>query len=110
MALVLTRNGMLFFIKFISPRSFLLDPFRDEYLDYRAGQLEALGDLARYLISIAAMVPTAPQARPCLPTPSVGITGHDGGDQYSRLSRIPLATRSLVTRRCPRWAVVWSPQ
>jgi protein SMG6 len=83
---------------------------RYTFLDYRAGWLEALGDLTRYRIVIAGMVPTAPQgssylttvavnggfrtsphgstvssgamstisseknpARPCSPTPSVGI-------------------------------------
>jgi protein SMG6 len=35
---------------------------RETFLDYRPGWLEALGDLARYRIVIAAMVPT--QIRP----------------------------------------------
>jgi protein SMG6 len=84
---------------------------RNTFEDYRAGWLEALGDLARYRIVIAAMVPAPPHpssaltiaalnggfrtsplessitfsgamsttssekhpARPCSPTPSVGI-------------------------------------
>ena len=77
---------------FSSSSSFLPTPFystlfeRNTFLDYRAlaRQLEALSDLARYLIILAAMVPTAPQARLCfvvIRTPSVGITGYDGGDQ-----------------------------
>jgi hypothetical protein len=36
---------------------------RNMFLDYRAGWLEALGDLARYRIVIAAMVPLHPMVR-----------------------------------------------
>jgi hypothetical protein len=44
---------------------------RNTFLDYRAGWLEALGDLARYRIVIASMVPTAPQITSSLTTAAV---------------------------------------
>ena len=44
---------------------------RNTFLDYRAGWLEALGDLARYRIVIASMVPTAPQITSSLTTATV---------------------------------------
>jgi hypothetical protein len=37
---------------------------RNTFSDYRESRLEALGDLARYRIVIAVMVPTAPKLRP----------------------------------------------
>jgi len=44
---------------------------RNTFLDYRAGWLEALGDLARYRIVIAAMIPTALQVSSSLTTAAV---------------------------------------
>lgn len=44
---------------------------RNTFLDYRAGWLEALGDLARYRIVIASMVPNAPQVSSSLTTAAV---------------------------------------
>ena len=44
---------------------------RNTFLDYRAGWLEALGDLARYRIVIAAMIPTTLQVSSSLTTAAV---------------------------------------
>jgi protein SMG6 len=44
---------------------------RNTFLDYRAGWLQALGDLVRYCIVIAGMVPTATQVSSSLTTAAV---------------------------------------
>jgi hypothetical protein len=82
---------------------------RNTFLDYRAGWLEALGNLARYCIVIAGMVPTATQVSSSLTTAAVngglrtspvGFEHLFCGDQHQRPSRVQPATRSRCLAMC----------
>jgi hypothetical protein len=75
---------------------------RNTFLDYRAGWLEALGDLARYRIVIAAMVPTAPQISSSLTAAAVngGLGSSPVGTTISSGAMSTTSSKKHLARPC----------